>query len=317
MATIKENILKVYRHEPVDAAVVVNDINFLIPIPGTEVTFNPAGECDRWGVKWLFDPQLMGFMPAPGHIVLDDISEWKEKVVFPDLSKVDWDGYAESVKGRLDPNKPTQLFSYPGLFERLHALMGMENAMCALLEDPEACAEFFDAVADWKIEYYRRIKEVLPIDIIRFSDDYGNSNSLMMSLSTWRELIKPSLKKVVDAVHEMGMLYRHHTDGVTIPLMDDFVDLGFDAVDPWQACNKDIRACKDKYQDKIVFVNGFDNQGVLDKPGVTEAELEREIMRTLETLAPGNGYLAEMDVFDRSKQAIFQKCVAAYNEKTS
>lgn len=93
--------------------------------------------------------------------------------------------------------------------------------------------------------------------------------------------------------------------------------LDFDAVDPWQACNKDIRACKDKYQDKIVFVNGFDNQGVLDKPGVTEAELEREIMRTLETLAPGNGYLEEMDVFDRSKQAIFQKCVATYNERNS
>ena len=47
-----------------------------------------------------------------------------------------------------------------------------------------------------------------------------------------------------------------------------------------------------KYQDKITFCGGFDNQGVFDKAGVTEEEVRAEVRKTYHELAPGGGYVA-------------------------
>lgn len=317
MSTLKETILNVYHHKPTDHPAVINDVNIVMPIPGMEATMDPNGSYDMWGTHWTFEPSLMAFMPTPGITAFDDITQWREHTTIPDLDAVDFKAYADQVLPTLDPNKATMFFTFPGLFERLHSLMGVENTLCALLEEPEACAEFFEAVADFKIKYIQKMAQYFPIDIVRMTDDYGTSHGPFMSVPTWRALIKPQLKRIVDACHELGIIYRQHTDGVTIPFMDDFVEIGIDAVDPWQACNKDIRACKVKYQDKIVFVNGFDNQGFLDKSGITEEEMEAEIMRTLNVMVPGGGYLAELEVLDKSKLEIFRRCVDEYNAKHS
>ena len=66
---------------------------------------------------------------------------------------------------------------------------------------------------------------------------------------------------------------------------------GIDAIDPLQITNP-VRQLKDKYQDRVTFVGGYDNQGVYDKPGVTEEEIRAETARTLHELAPGGSFVA-------------------------
>lgn len=42
------------------------------------------------------DPQVpQPGMPVPGKYVLEDITEWREKVVFPDLDAIDWEKQAD------------------------------------------------------------------------------------------------------------------------------------------------------------------------------------------------------------------------------
>ena len=67
-----------------------------------------------------------------------------------------------------------------GMFERMYACMGFENALMALIEDPESCKDFFHAMADWKIEYFKKIGKYYDIDILNAHDDYG-SNDLMLA----------------------------------------------------------------------------------------------------------------------------------------
>ena len=45
-------------------------------------------------------------------------------------------------------------------------------------------------------------------------------------------------------------------------MFDELVELGIDAIDPLQITNP-IRELKDKYQDRVTFVGGYDNQGRL------------------------------------------------------
>ena len=115
MSTAKENVLKVYHHEPTEQPVVIGDVNLVLPIPATEAAADPNGAYDMWGVHWTFDPTIMGFMPTPGKVVLDDITEWKEKVTIPDLDSMDFKGYAEEILPTLDLDKATMFFTFPGL----------------------------------------------------------------------------------------------------------------------------------------------------------------------------------------------------------
>ncbi len=316
MTAARKDVLSVYRHTYKGKKAVIHDVNLVFPIPDTEAAADLSGAYDAWGVHWTFEPAIQGFIPTPDSVVFEDISEWREKVNIPDVDSMDFEGYAEQVLPTLDPNKATMFFSLLGPRERLSSLMGMENSLCALLEDPDECAEFFQAVADYKIKYIRKMKEYIPIDIVRLADDCGSSNGPLLSVETWRELLKPAIGRIVEAVHELGLIYRQHSDGVTIPFIEDFVEIGIDAVDPWQACNtaEEIRKIKNQYQDRLVFVNGFDSQGVLDQPDVTESEMEAEMMRTLNLMVPGGSYLAECEVFDKSKLAVFERCVEEYNK---
>lgn len=65
------------------------------------------------------------------------------------------------------------------------------------------------------------------------------------------------------------------------------MELGIDSIDPLQPSNP-IRELKDRYQDLVTFVGGFDTQNTFDKVGVTE----EEAVRTYESLVPGGSWVA-------------------------
>lgn len=88
-------------------------------------------------------------------------------------------------------------------------------------------------------------------------------------------MVKPGTKRLVDICNWKKELV--------------FPDL--DAIDPLQVKNP-VRALKDKYQHRVTFVGGYNNQAVYDRPGVTEAEIREETRRTMQELAPGGSFVA-------------------------
>ncbi|SCI11391.1 Uncharacterised protein [uncultured Roseburia sp.] len=46
-----------------------------------------------------------------------------------------------------------------------------------------------------------------------------------------------------------------------------------------------------KYQDRVTFIGGYDNQFVFDHPRVTKEEIQAEVYRTMELLAPGGSFI--------------------------
>lgn len=178
-----------------------------------------------------------------------------------------------------------------GMFERMYACMGFENALMALIEDPESCKDFFHAMADWKIEYFKKIGKYYDIDILNAHDDYDSNDRMFMSPDLWRSLIKPELTRIVEVCHNAGMLYQHHSCGFIEPIVPHLVEIGCDAIDTFQACNKNTPELKRKYGDKITFCGGFDNMNVLDVPGVSPEAVKKEYRRVIDSLAPGGSYV--------------------------
>lgn len=308
MLSQKENALIAYRHgQPDYIPNFFTDIVMREACPWLErPESTEPGAKDAFGVEWLYEPGVNAPIPMPNSYLFEDIFEWREKVKIPDLEAIDWemqamdDKYATilGLPPGADPEKflegKAQLcMSVQGMFERMHACMGFQNALMAIAEDPDECYEFFGALADYKIAYLKKVKQYYDFDIIEMHDDYGSQNALFISPQTWRKLLKPHLKRIVDACHELGFIYEHHSCGHIEPLIEDFVELGMDAVDTWQgSSNPNVAELKKKYQDKLCFVGGFDNTNVLDRVGVTADEIKAEYRRVIDTLAPGGSYVA-------------------------
>lgn len=253
---------------------------------------------DWFGVRWLRADNINAIAPdATQDPILKDIAEWKEVIKWPDLEAFDWSKAREwDHLDEIDrENQMVEVFVVNGPFERLHMLMGFENALCALLEDPESVTEFFDAYMEWKLQLLEKINQVYRPDIIMFHDDWGTQNGPFFSPATWRELIKPQIQKAVDKCHEMGVFYEHHSCGKIEQLVPDFVEMGIDA---WQgqeinnvAALKKVTNGKLEYHTMPLYQN-YVASGLAGK--LTKDELSEKVKDEFYKNVEGGHYLPMM-----------------------
>ncbi len=268
---------------------------------------------DWFGVKYLLRPDQPGPMPVESEPRIEDITTWRDVVTFPNLDDYDWEGCAARDTAQWDrKNKLSNVILINGMFESLHMFCGFENALCNIITDEDASADFMGAMADYKIEVIRRVKKYYNADKIQFHDDYANNSSLFMDIPRWRRLIRPHLKRVIDATHECGMYYEHHSCGMIRDLVGELTELGVDALNPVQLQNDPLRL-KQTYGDRLTIAGGFDNQGCLDRVDATEEELKDSLRATLEAMAPGGKWIARVSFLDKSRDQLWLDVLDAYN----
>lgn len=257
-----------------------------IMLPGA-----PTGK-DGYGVQ-LSNTLGDAPTPTPGvPPVIKDITKWKETLILPDYKAVDWQvaAKAENARRGANPEEFVQDFIYPkGPFERLHFLLGFEEALCAIWDEPEDVDALLTTIVDNKIEFIHHIADAYRPDYITLMDDYAHQNGLMMSPVVFRELFKPQLKRLVDAVHSHGIKYKQHCCGKMDTLAEDFLEIGIDALDPVQPVN-DIAAIQELFSGKVGICGGLDVQNVVDRDDVTEEELRAEVRRCIEQYGDKGGF---------------------------
>ena len=224
--------------------------------------------------------------------VLTDITKWREQVTFPDIESLDWEKCyeidAKMIGGVHRDQKLLDYYHGNGLFERLHFLMGMEGAMLAIMEEPEAVSEFVGALADHHIAVAKQIEKYYKPDYYTFLDDYSHLRGLFMSPATFDEIFAPHLKRIVDFVNGSSMKFKMHCCGKFEDLLDHFYALGIRRFDPCQPCN-DLKAIREKYPD-IALMGGLDLQGCVDLEGATEEQIRGEVRRCIDEYGPLGGY---------------------------
>lgn len=232
--TPKENLLAMYSHKKIDIMPMPFEDEFSVyPVNGfTErPPFNKGGR-DWFGCLWEYSEAAQAASPDVHEHLLEDICDWREIVKFPDLDAWNWE---EAVRlDHLDQadrkNQVVNVMMLNGMFERLHVLMGFENALCALLTDPEEVAAFFDEMVVFKCKLLDKIKEYYNPDIVTFHDDWGTQRGPFMSPDTWRELIKPRIQKIVDHCHQLGILFLMHSCGKYDQLIPDIAEMKIDVL---------------------------------------------------------------------------------------
>lgn len=167
-----------------------------------------------------------------------------------------------------------------GPFERLHDLMGFENALCSLMTDPDECEALFHKLCDFKIEQLNYMKKYYDIDMVHFQDDWSSQKDLFFNPQIWKDLIKLNVKRVIDAAHDLGILFDMHSCGKIDRIMDEIIEMGVDVLDHIQPIN-DLHRLNNDYQGNIIFMGALDAQNVVDKPSSNGEDIRREVQEKI------------------------------------
>jgi len=291
--TRRENVILAYQHkEPLWTPNVFTDFNLILQSTVNERYEGTGSGSDEFGVNYTYVPEAGAPIVTPGTRRLSDITNWKKEIVFPDVDAYDWEaGAARNTASWDRENKFSIVMMYNGPFERLHCLMGFEDTLIALLDEPELTYEFFEAFVDYRIKLIKKIAQYYKPDSVMVFDDYGADHSMLMSPDIWCRMLKPHLKRLIDATHECGLYYTLHSCGYIKPIFPEIVEIGADAAQPMQFCN-DVAELKSKFGKMITFTGGFNNTGIFDNPYASDEEIRAEVRRVLAEVAPGGSYIA-------------------------
>ena len=249
---------------------------------------------DIWGVRWEggtpagqeWEPMVQPY--AVGH-PLTDLSK-VEEYPFPGP---DDPGLMAGLLSGIDRKQIVLAGELPLLlFERAHALAGMEDLMVAMAENPEAVHTLLRRIADFDIGILKQYIE-LGVEAVRCQDDYGGQASLLMSPRMWRKLIKPELARIYKAAKEAGLILFHHSCGNVMEIVPDLIEIGVDVLDSVQPNTNDRAKLKELYGNRLSFMGGMDTHYALSQG--TAEEIEEEVKRSLRLLGDGGGYILGPD----------------------
>jgi hypothetical protein len=123
--------------------------------------------------------------------------------------------------------------------------------------------------------------------------DFGTQRGLFISKESYRELFKPYHKRVNDLVHAKSNWKTFmHSCGAVSELIPDFIEAGFDILNPVQcsAEGMDARTLKKEFGKQITFWGGGANtQQTL--PFGTPDEVYRECRERIEIFGEGGGFV--------------------------
>jgi len=123
--------------------------------------------------------------------------------------------------------------------------------------------------------------------------DFGTQRGLFLSAKTYRDLYKPFHVAVNRRIHEKTPWKTFiHSCGSVVDLIGDFIDAGFDVLNPVQtsAAGMDPRRLKKEFGASIVFWGGgVDTQKTIAFG--TPEDVYREVRERIDIFGPGGGFV--------------------------
>lgn len=254
---------------------------------------------DRWGSKL--------HMPKQGGLYFDWVEFPVKEATMEALDNYQWprpdppeynDKLAEQARYLYENTDYALVGSAViggGIFEQPARTMGLENFLMALVTEPAFADRLMDKITDIYIESCNNYLDKLGkyLHVFTFWDDVAGQNGWLIKPDTFRKMIKPKQRRLVEAIKKKtdAKLF-YHSCGATRDLIPDLIDLGFDILNPVQVSAKgmDTKRLKQDFGRDITFWGGgVDTQRVL--PFGTPQEVADEVKRRIDDLAPGGGFV--------------------------
>lgn len=217
---------------------------------------------------------------------------------WPDMSDPSRIAHVRERSRRLAEENQFAILATPWLlfpFERALAMQGMETFLLNMATNPDFACALLKKIAGYCKQLMGRFLEELGdhVDIIKIGDDLGTQESLMISPKMYRQMLKPIHADFISFIKSRTKAkVMFHSDGDVVPLIEDFIEIGVDILNPIQTSAgsmSDLPALKRRYGDNMVFCGGIDSHRIL--PFGSVEDVRQEVQRVMQILGPGGGYL--------------------------
>ncbi len=183
----------------------------------------------------------------------------------------------------------------PGLGDMMNTTgfwCGMEMAYLSVgLKDP-AWLTLIDRRLAIQLEMTERMLEAARggIDFMWLGEDLGQQQGPLISLDSYRELLRPRHQKFVDLARAYNIPVMFHSCGSSSWAFEDFIDMGIAAIDTLQpeVANMEPAYLKETYGNRLAFHGMVSTAGPLATAPV--AEFEKSLRELLDIVMPGGGY---------------------------
>ncbi len=175
-----------------------------------------------------------------------------------------------------------------GVLEFASNLLGLENFMLLLYDDPELVRIVVDRVGQTVFDSFAVFCSMDRIFAIWLGDDMGFKTATLLRPEHLREYILPWHKRFADLAHKTGRLFLLHSCGHVEAVMPDLIhDVRIDAKHSFEDVIVPVEEFKRKWGRDVAVLGGVDvdllsrqsPDGVRERTG-----------RILEACAPGGGY---------------------------
>ena len=250
---------------------------------------------DEWGVKRRF---VLHYYEMESHPLQDAKRiEDIEAYPWPDPKEfIVLDGLRQRAR-QMHEDTDYAIAGYMGgasLFEQAWYMRGYTNLLVDFMVNKELAHALLSNILSVRKKnadlYLSEAGEYL--DAFQIGDDIATQDNPAMSPELYREMLKPYQAELFQYVKARtpAKLY-YHSCGSVVPLIDDLIEIGVDALNPVQATARgmDTAELKRRFGNRIAFWGAIDSQKAL--PFGTVDDVRKEVRKRIADLAPGGGYI--------------------------
>ena len=184
--------------------------------------------------------------------------EAKKRMTLTD-DRIPWDSLRQNYgKWRAEGRWIRGVFWFG--FDVAHSwMMGTENMLVAMIEEPEFVQDIFDTYLSHTIALFDRIWDAgYHFDEMFWYDDMGYKGTTFFSPRMYRELLQPYHTRAVKWAHDHGTYAQLHSCGDVMTLLPDIVATGVDALNPLEVkAGMDVFDIKRRYGDRLTLHGGI------------------------------------------------------------
>jgi hypothetical protein len=216
---------------------------------------------------------------------------------YEETSRILYEQTEYAIFGNFFVSGVGDIFHIPGAWlEYPKGIRDISDWYIAHCEHPDYIKEFFDMQKEIQLknlELYRQAVGERIVAIAITGTDFGTQNGPLISLDLYRKFYKPYHKIFNEWVHKNTKWKVFiHTCGSVVEFIDDFIDAGFDILNPVQfsAYKMGLSFLKEKYGSSLVFWGGGVNPQKTLAFGNPE-EIKAEVKNNMKILSAGGGFV--------------------------
>ncbi|MGB9624017.1 MAG: uroporphyrinogen decarboxylase family protein [Phycisphaerae bacterium] len=178
--------------------------------------------------------------------------------------------------------------------EMIWRIMGTENVLIKMAEEPGKVARFIERLGDFLVGIAKAQIAAAKgrLTGLYIWGDIAYVRGMFFSPDYWRSVYKPQLKRICDVIHAAGLKAIYHGCGNASAVYEDMIEAGVDAYNPLEAkAGLNVVELKRQFGRRWAFNGNLDVRVLATND---REQIRREVLTKLGA-AEGGGYIPQSD----------------------